>query len=181
MSIVVIFNKIRTGKTCTLTYVGALYWLKGHDIYADYHLKIPHTFVRSLEDLNFMRKGKYLADDFYMKADSRDFKRNKFVNLVLAKSGKRRIDIYYTATAPGEIDKKIRRNTDYAWIPEMYLFPGTRIPWYMVVRRYFFIPEPKDELRWIGDEYAPPLILNHSQLMAVFPLYDTEEEVDPFE
>lgn len=177
-----ILNRLGEGKTLLLTVMAISNYLKGREVFSNYQLEIPHTRLHSLEDVNQIRQGFFAADDFYIWANSRRFKDNRGIDLVLGKSRKRGIDIAWTATRPMQVDINIRINTHFAWVPQLFMRPDpknpkARLPWFMVVRKHMFIPEVKEETDFLGD-LVEKMVIPPKVVEKAMNLYDTIEEVE---
>ena len=174
MTIHVIFNTIRSGKTLWLNFMSLVNASRGRAVYTNFHVPYPHRLVSSLWELETMRNGFLAVDDFYMWANSRKFKDNDAVNLVCSMSGKRGIDIAYTTVRPGMVDINVRYNTLFAWVPQVILRDG--YPYKLTVRKYLFSPEGRDESEMLS-RLVGCYTLKGDLLKYVVESYDTAEEI----
>lgn len=116
-----ILGGLGSGKTLSLTYLGLRNLLKGKAIWSNYHLNFEHTYIETLDEIDDMREGTFLGDELWAWLDARasSSKRNRFISNILLKSRKRGYDILYTAQDFDQMDKRIRRITDFVAFPQM--------------------------------------------------------------
>ena len=155
-----------SGKTLTLTYIGLKYLLEeGKTIYSNYHLNFPHTRVYAIKQMNHMNDGVFLADELWTWLDCRTSQKavNKGSSLLLAKSRKKGLDVIWTAQLLSSLDKRPRRMTQKFIYPQ--LLPSDA--------------HPKLCRGQITDRHDKPMGSVMFRPNLIFPLYDTEEEVNP--
>jgi hypothetical protein len=153
---------------------------KGRKIYSNYATPFTDERVFSLEALDRMRMGFFAWDDAYIWANSRRFKDNKGVDIILGKSGKRKIDIAWTTTRTSQVDINIRYNTSVAIIPEIILNPQTKVPELMIARFFEFMPEGQNEMEQLGMLFNK-MVVRGNLLKRVMGWYDTAEEIEELE
>jgi hypothetical protein len=168
MTIIGIVGPCGCGKTLFMTYVAA----KAYDlalrqnqflnIFANYHLKAGWQFcyIGSVEELDKIRNGWFLGDELWLWLDSRCSmkKINKTQSKIIAKGRKRNIEIYYTTQDLGQIDVRIRRNTD------LFIYPRLNKQETICRAR-------------VEDKHGKLVKSIKFYTRQVFPLYDTDEEV----
>jgi len=117
--LIAIIGDLGSGKTLTLTFFALMYYVSNRTVYANYHLAFPHVYVSDINMLNEIRYGGFFGDELWLWIDSRasSSARNRFVSMILAKSRKRKLDIFYTTQIFRQIDLRIRRLTDIIIIP----------------------------------------------------------------
>jgi len=172
MTIHTIVNKIRRGKTLTLTFLTGLQAWRGTKIYSNYYTIFNNVLVNSLTELDTMRKGWFAWDDAYIWANSRR-KDLKGVDLILGKSGKRGIDIAWTTTRTNQVDINIRENTEFIWWPQLI-----RNNEFCVIRQFLYYPERGDSDE---ERTGEPVRTMMFRTKPVFDWYDTREEVESIE
>ncbi len=167
MTIQAIVNRIRRGKTLTLTFMTGRVAKTRTKIYANYYTVFNDYIVKSLRQLEEMRKGFFAWDDAYRWAPSKH--RNKDVDLIMAMSGKREIDIMWTTTRTNQVDINVRENTEFIWFP--FLVDNNRL---CVARQYNYYPERGD-----SDEERTGELLREIRFRTanVFKWYETREEI----
>ncbi len=154
-------------ETLCLTYLAWKNYMKGMKLFSNYKLKgMPHLRIRDTEDIINMREGFAALDELWTWVDARQSgkKKNKFITLVLAKSRKRGLDIAYTTQRFYNIDIRVRQVTDLIVIPQMSSSGN-----FCTVRVY---ENPMT---------AEPVKVMKFYARAIYPLYDTNEEVDEFD
>jgi len=118
-----VIGELGSGKTLGMTYMGIRNYVKyegTRTIFANYHLfDVPFNFVDSPEQIDDIHSGIFLADELWLWLDSRvsSSKRNRFVSAILAKSRKRDLDILYTSQSFSQVDKRVRKITDFVAVP----------------------------------------------------------------
>jgi hypothetical protein len=159
-----ICGNLGSGKTCTLTFLGTYFYKRGHNIFANYHLKFKYTPINSLEDIDNVKQGIFLGDELWGWIDARASisEKNKQIAKILLRSRKRGVDIFYTAQHFKQMDVRVRRITDMLLFPELY-------PTGKCVIKFFNV---------FGDRVRRPIAYNANK---IFNLYDTTEEVKEIE
>ena len=163
MVLMAIRGSLGAGKTLGLTYITLRNYKKGRKIYSNYNMKIPHTFIKNVKDIDKMKNGFFAADELWSWIDSQlsGKKKNRLISSILLKSRKRDIHIAYTLQHWKSIMPRIRSVTDLVLKPQLtknekicrldlYTFPALQF-----VRKFKFYTAP------------------------IFELYDTKEEVNP--
>ena len=121
--IVGIFGLQGTGKTMLLTALGVLAHRENIPIYANYHLTIPYTPIDSLEDIDQIHDGIFLADELWLWCFSRSSmtRMNQDLIKIVMLNRKRGVTIAYTTQTIGQADKLLRNVTN-TWI-EPHIMP----------------------------------------------------------
>ena len=160
--IIGICGNLGQGKTCTLTFLGHLFWRSGVTIYGNYVLKFPFTPVDSFDTIGEIRNGIFLGDELWAWADSRGFglRQNRAIAAILLKSRKHGLDIFFTAQHFKQIDIRIRRMTDMFILPDL----DKRS---MICKVHFY--------NYFYDRVRKPIQYDATK---IFGLYDTTEEVE---
>lgn len=164
-----ILGELGAGKTLTLTWMGFRNFQKGRKIYSNYGLAFEYEPVNSTEDIGNMFQGMFLGDELWLWLDSRESKQkvNKIRSGILLKSRKRDLDILYTAQDFSQIDKRIRRVTDYIIIPQLMRNNQWCIVYYHSRLSYMTRQAPLRIMRF----YCPQ----------IWKMYDTREEINPID
>ena len=167
MGIMAFVGDLGAGKTLSMTWAGAkkyAEWLKNNEkkrIFSNYTLSLPHKFIDSVEDMDKIRDGIFLADELWKWLDARETarKRNKIVNNLLLVSRKRRYHVYYTTQSMRQTDVRLRNITNYVAVPQLS-------------------PDNKRCIVYIYD-YRTGSFLRQRRFFTegIFDMYDTEEEV----
>lgn len=120
-----------SGKTLCLTYLAWRKYLKGLDVFSNYHLKFPPypngmksprvMYIKNINDVLAMQSGYACLDELWNSLDSRmsGSKKNKLVSQILLKSRKREIHIGYTTQSFHQVDKRIRDTTSFIAEPRL--------------------------------------------------------------
>jgi hypothetical protein len=167
MTLIAILGGLGCGKTLTLTYLGLKsYFSYGGDVklFANFHLfGVPFYYVKNIEEIEGMKEGIFLGDELWLWLDSRasSSKKNRAIAMILAKSRKRNVEIFYTTQDFSQIDKRIRKITDLFAMPT--LNKNETICSVPIVNK-------RMELRKVIRFKA----------RSIFPHYDTSEEVEVF-
>lgn len=155
-----------SGKTLGLTYLAWKNWFsKKKAIYSNYHLyQIPYILIDTLEKLDKMKDGFFVADEFWLWVDSRcsKDKRNKVITDILLKSRKRGLTYCFTAQMLEQLDKRLRKVMDFSAYPIMN--PNETICKIMIFRSGY--PNPACYMKTM-----------YFRTGLVFSLYNTNEEV----
>ncbi len=117
-----------TGKTIFLAYSAMSFRQKGYKIYSNFNLYNPVTKtplskkIVTTNDLDRARGGRLDVDELPAWLDSRFSMsdQNAFVNSVLQKNRKRKLSLEWSAQDFYMADIRLRINTDYVVLPEMY-------------------------------------------------------------
>lgn len=169
MVLMAIVGELGAGKTLTMTYLVWRHWYyKKRKIYSNYTLYgIPFTLVNSLQDFEKISDGVFAGDELWSWADSRlsQKSRNRFISTILLKSRKRGLTVLYTTQSFDQIDKRIRKVTDFVAYPiinrtgeicKTLLFKGSK-------------PTPNNLLQTLYFKTKP-----------IFSLYNSNEEIGEF-
>jgi hypothetical protein len=180
MAITAFLGALGSGKTLGLTWLALRYYTHKWDIYANFHLfKINYTYIEPeiekkeskkksgdelIELIDGISKGFMALDEVWLMLDSRlSFsKQNRFIGKILLKSRKRKIDIGYTAQDFMQVEKRLRKITDYLVYPEFDI--RKQICSLEYTNRY------TNEVMKTYKFYAP----------LVYPFYQTTEEVKEY-
>lgn len=120
--IVGIFGLQGSGKTMLMTFFGRQEHLKGRTVYSNYHLKnIPYEPISTLEDIDKIRDGVFLADELWLWLFNRCSmtKLNQELMKLVMLNRKRDLDIYYTAQLSRTVDVLLREVTNYWLYPSI--------------------------------------------------------------
>lgn len=131
------------GKTMLLTAFGYEGHKEGKQIYANYSLKYPYTPITSFEDIEYMRRGIFLADEFWLWCFARSSmsKINQDLAKIIMLNRKRGISIFYTAQQRGQADKLLRNVTNYWIYPQIRPIMAVREEW---------LTEQRDKIEKLG-------------------------------
>lgn len=174
MVLIAIVSELGAGKTLSLTYLAYRKYLKGMTVFANYHITFPKfsnfkepdvRYVRKMVDFLNMREGFFAGDELWMSCDSRmsATKKNKFITSILGKSRKRGIHIGYTTQNFHQMDKRIRDVTDFIAFPQLNKDES------ICRLEVFTLPQ------------MTPMQSYKFRTAPLFKMYDTNEEVEPFE
>lgn len=157
------------GKTLMQTFLGL--WLQetvGAKICANYHLRYPFELIRTYDEFTAMENCSFLGDELWSWLDARNSgdKQSKLINDVLLASGKKGVDIIYSAQNLMQVDPRLRRVTDTFAFP--LLDKRTAV---CEIHLTDFFGEP------LSDTGLPRAF----NAKAVYPLYDTHEKVPPIQ
>lgn len=166
--IIAFIGKMGSGKTLSMTYYAYQYFMQGQKIYANYGLKFDHEKVNyeMIKNLDIEFQDSVIClDEIHVFIDSRASmsKRNKIVSYFITQSRKRNLIFMYTTQHIGQVDLRLRNNTDY------FFSCSTTVH-----ENKLYIKQQ------LSDPYGA---VKNMTLKAedVFQLYDTHEIVDPFE
>jgi hypothetical protein len=158
------------GKTLTLARLCFEHWFFRREvIFSNFHLfKIPYYYVDSLDKLDKMRLGFVGLDELWLICDARltKTKKNQLTANILAKSRKRELTVAYTAQLLDQIEKRIRKVTDFTAYP--LLNRGESITKVAIFRTGY--PKAGTFMKYFY--YKAETVKN---------LYDTNEEIDMVE
>ncbi len=164
-----VVGELGAGKTLTMTYlIWRNYYYKKKKVFSNYTLYgIPFTLVNSINDFEKIQDGVFGGDELWSWADSRlsQKSRNRFISTILLKSRKRGLTIIYTTQSFDQIDKRIRKITDFVAYPiinrtgevcKVLLFRGAK-------------PSPTNLMHTLYFKTKP-----------IFELYNSNEEIGEF-
>lgn len=177
-----------SGKTLGMTWNALLInaFKSNMKIYANYNLKvIDYIHISSIEEIDDMYDAYFFGDELWSWADCRESKqaKNKMISKILLASGKRNVQVYYTAQKLNTMERRIRENTQWYVVPE--LLNTIRVPGYVS-------PRGEDEFnlycklywyRMMGGSphnmYAGnrPDLIQEFFTPLVMGMYDTREEI----
>jgi len=166
--LIAILGPLGCGKTLGMTYLGLKSYFaykRRVKLYSNYHLYgVPFFFVRNPDDIEEMHEGIFLGDELWLWLDSRasSSRKNKMIAKILAKSRKRGIEIFYTTQDFSQIDKRIRKITDYFCVP--MLNKSESVCTLLIYNKYM---EMKRCLKFRTEK--------------IFDCYDTTEEIGDLE
>jgi len=125
--IIGIFGLQGCGKTMAMTALGYLAHKKKVPIYSNYHLEYPYTPIDTLEDINQIHDGVFLADELWLWCFSRSSqtKLNQDLIKIVMLNRKRNVTIVYTTQNIIQVDKLLRLVTT-TWV-EPHIRP-IRVP-----------------------------------------------------
>jgi len=120
-SIIGIVGLQGTGKTMVMTGLGYSEKLRGKQIYANYSLKYPYTYIDSLQALDNIHDGIVLLDEFWLWVFNRSSmsRINQDIVKIVMLNRKRGITILYTEQTYTQVDKLIRNVTNYWILPKI--------------------------------------------------------------
>lgn len=190
-----IVGELGSGKTLFLTCLAILHHLKGEQIYSNYSLHFPHTRLTSTKDIQTKKQGAIFLDESSQICDSHNWRNPEMENFYdfIARSRKRRINLYLTAQHFYRLGKDLRNLTNEIYLPHIiYKISHSdppkftarqederpKVPWGIISsvanKGGFLIPNKKIHM----DCSTPIPELNNRP---PYELYDTHEELDKFE
>lgn len=112
-----------SGKTLLLTWLLFREYLMGKKIYVNYAVFFPHEMidVQKMVTLNIELQNAVIGiDELHMICDSRRSgkKQNILMTYFILQSRHRSVNFYYTTQFDGQVDKRIRDNTDVNMVCE---------------------------------------------------------------
>jgi len=112
-----------SGKTLLLTWLLFREYLMGKKIYVNYKVFFPHELinVQKMVTLNIELQNAVIGiDELHMICDSRRSgkKQNILMTYFILQSRHRSVNFYYTTQFDGQVDKRIRDNTDINMVCE---------------------------------------------------------------
>lgn len=118
-------GKVGSGKTLLMTYFLNKYYKRNWRVMTNYGLTFKHekanfsAFQDLKIDLNHVALG---IDEIHLWMDSRTSmkKRNRVFSYFITQSRKRNLIFYWTSQRFGQIDKRLRENTDYLFECKKY-------------------------------------------------------------
>lgn len=188
MVLMAIVGELGAGKTLTLTYLAIRQWIqKNRKIYANYKLYgVPFYYVDSVKDIDAMEDGFCAMDEFWLWIDSRCSitTKNRLIGNILLKSRKRGLTIAYTTQTFEQIDKRIRKVTDFIAYPIMsvgsynckvIIFRGPKPSPAGIIDRLYFDPRVVYQA-YNSNEEIKPLKLEEEDREEMKELYFELEE-----
>lgn len=188
-----------TGKTIFMAYSALNFYQQGYKIYSNFNIYHPASKssiskrLITTNDLARARSGRLELDEIAAWLDSRFSMsdKNAFVNSVLQKNRKRDLSLEWSAQDFGMADVRLRNNTDYVIIPEIYYVIHDQE---LNIKQSYFEPInlklllPYAYLRakmFTGWKYQNEKYLSEKdiidtftfKIMAISACYDTSEEV----
>lgn len=120
MVLFAVFGDLGSGKTSTGVYLVYKNWVeKEMKVFSNLPLfYIPYGHITSLGQMYQVRDGVLLLDEMWTFCDARLSTKqiNRFVADIARRSRKRHVTYMYTAQLPDQVDKRIRKITDFsAW------------------------------------------------------------------
>lgn len=121
--VVALIGNKGNGKTLVMTLLLYIEYLKGKKIYTNYKVFFPHEIldVQKMVELDVSLQDAVIGiDEMQTVCDSRKHsrKQNILMSHFLIQTRHRSINLYYTTTYLGQVDKRIRENTDIVIISE---------------------------------------------------------------
>ena len=112
-----------SGKTLVLTWLLFREYLMGKKVYVNYRVFFPHELidVQKMVTLNIELQNAVIGiDELHMICDSRRSgkKQNILMTYFILQSRHRSVNFYYTTQFDGQVDKRIRENTDVNMVCE---------------------------------------------------------------
>jgi len=112
-----------SGKTLVMTWLLFREYLSGKKVYTNYEVFFPHKIidVQKMVTLNIELQDAVIGiDELHMICDSRRSgkKQNILMTYFILQSRHRSVNFYYTTQFDGQVDKRIRENTDINMVCE---------------------------------------------------------------
>jgi len=173
-----IFGLQGSGKTMLMTIFGKKDHEKGCNLYANYHLKgIPYTHVSSFEDIQKIKNGTVLFDEFYLWVFARCSmtKMNQELLKIIMLNRKRDVNIIYTAQLSRTVDVLLKEVTNYWCYPsirpvQMGNKNTPKQEWKTDFRLFYFVVDLYGRMS--------PVAYYDKPLSYYGGFYDTKEEID---
>ena len=173
-----VFGLQGAGKTMLMTIFGRDDYRKGRDLYANYHLKgVPYTPVGSLEDIQRIKNGTFLVDEFWLWVFARcsQTKVNQEIMKIIMLNRKRDVNIIYTAQLSRTVDVLLKDVTNYWCYPSIrpVEIGNKNIPkkeWKQDYRLFYFVVDLYGRVS--------PVAYYNRPLSYLGGFYDTKEEID---
>lgn len=178
--LIAVVGELGAGKTLSMTYLVWRNWYyKKKKIYSNYKLySIPFTYVNSLQDFEQIHDGVFAGDELWSWADSRlsQKARNRFISTILLKSRKRGLTVMYTTQSFDQIDKRIRKVTDFVAYPiinrtnevcKLLIFRGNNPSPHNLMHTLYFKTEPVFKLYNSNEEIGELLEEDYEPLEEV--------------
>lgn len=152
-----------------LTCLSVLSRLLEKNVYSNFGLDLSHYRLESLDDLDEVRDGLLVLDEFWYTIDSRsaNTKENKFSSVVLSKSRKRNLHISYSEQGFDLVDRRFRDRTRIIFLPKL---DRPKNPRFLKVELY--------KRNKFGEFQKGNKVLLFS-LKKVLTKFDTNEELTP--
>ena len=116
--IIGIVGSMRGGKTISMVAFAHKYFLQGSTIYANLGLKFKFEPLRMADISNCdhdFNNALLAIDEIHLFMDSRQSmtKNSRIISYFITQSRKRNLVLVYTTQQSGQVDKRLRANTDY--------------------------------------------------------------------
>lgn len=164
-----------SGKTLFQTYLAHCDFEQGREIYANYHLKFDYKLL-DLKDLlskiqnkEQLKNATLLLDEVHIFFESRrsGSKKNLAGSYLATQSRKRSLDIIYTTQYLGQVEKRLRDNTDY--LVRAFKLDET-------LYKYDIYKKMDSLTLDTGDyEVVKTLFIRGDNCQKIYDMYDTEE------
>lgn len=187
------------GKTLFMAWSALQWYAKGEKLYSNFNLYHPITKeplsskIISQGDLNRARGGRVFIDEIAKWLDSRfsQSSQNQFVNSVLQLHRKRALSLEWSAQDFYMADVRLRLNTDYVIVPEVYyIIDGRELKfkqdYFNPINTKLLLPYAYFRANMFdGQRYQSERILTEADIVNAFSFkvqpvsecYDTREEV----
>jgi len=161
-------GKMGSGKTLCMTKFAHEYFQKGNKVYANYGLLFEHEKVKYSDIKNMSKdliKSVICLDEIHVFIDSRSSMKavNRQVSYFVTQSRKRNLILMYTTQKFGQVDKRLRENTDY-----VIKCSNKKKNGQLFIRCHMIDSDDKER----------KFTINANK---IFGMYDTHEVVNPFE
>ena len=116
--IIGIVGSMGGGKTILMTSFAHKYFKNGSDVYANYGLRFKFNPLRMSDISNCdhdFNNALLAIDEIHLFMDSRQSmtKNSRIISYFITQSRKRNLVLIYTTQQSGQVDKRLRANTDY--------------------------------------------------------------------
>jgi len=184
MVLLAVVGELGAGKTLTLTYLAIKQHLeRGRKIYSNYRLYgVPYFHVDSIPDIESMSQGFVALDEMWLWIDARCSlqQKNRVTSSILLKSRKRGLTIAYTTQSFDQVDKRVRKITDFMAYPilsvgnsycKVVIFRGSHPTVGGIIQKIYFRPEIVYQA-FNSQEEIQPLKVDDAEPMKefIFPL-----------
>jgi hypothetical protein len=170
-----IVGNLGCGKTIMMTTMGYMMVNSGYNVYANYHLNFPYTYIDSVDILDLIEKSNnknvLLLDELWISADSRQTQqdRNIIISRAIAQSRKKKCMVFYTVQWISQIESRIKTLTNMLFHPKIFLADKDGVPIALKVSAYY--REIMGDLEYIKDFYL--------YTYGIHKMYDTAEIIEP--
>lgn len=166
--IIAITGSMGSGKTLLATIFAHKYFSEGSTVYANYGLSFKHEPLR-MEDISNcdfdFNNALLVIDEIHLFMDSRQSmtKNSRIISYFITQSRKRNLILVYTTQQSGQVDKRLRSNTDYFIKCENLSPPNAKKDVY---------------IRWTINDMEQHKMSFIFKADPYFELYDTHQVVD---
>lgn len=180
-TIYVILGRRGGGKSCLMTYLGYQDHLSGITIVSNYHLNFPHVYMTFEEIARLpksLKNATVLLDEGQVGADSREIFKpsNKAMGTLATQLRKLNVNLFITTQIFGQIDKRLRDQTDY--VIYIQALDRNNPEWFKFIVQDWFTKE------WIKDWqyfYGKPYFSLYDTYQVIRFSEDDEDETDEIE